>query len=165
MIKKIILLMGIALIMSCSNQNNSNVKNEELVKKYVAAVEQNDTATMESTLADNYVGLGPSVSDSINKSDAIENWKENLETLYEGIQYSKSRILSVNVPDGENKGEWVSSWAELKITYKSDNRVVTVWANTVYKMENDKIVRSYTFYNEADVLEQLGYVFINPNDL
>lgn len=165
MIKKIILLMGIALIMSCSNQNNSNVKNEELVKKYVAAVEQNDTATMESTLADNYVGLGPSVNDSINKSDAIENWKENLETLYESIQYSKSRILSINVPDGENKGEWVSSWAELKITYKSDNRVVTVWANTVYKMENDKIVRSYTFYNEADVLEQLGYVFINPNDL
>jgi len=165
MIKKIILLTVMALVMSCSNQDNSNIKNEELVKKYVAAVEQNDTAAMETLLADNYIGLGPSVNDSIGKFDAIENWKENIDNLYESIRYSKSRILSVNVPDGENKGEWVSNWAELKIMYKKDNKEVTVWTNTVYKMENNKIIKSFTFYNEADVLEQLGYVFINPNDL
>jgi hypothetical protein len=38
-------------------------------------------------------------------------------------------------------------------------------ANTIYQIKDNKIVKSYTFYNEADVLEQLGYVFINPNDL
>ena len=48
----------------------------------------------------------------------------------------------------------------MKINYKEDMGSVTVWANSNYKVEDGKIVKSYTFYNEADVLEQLGYVFI-----
>ena len=53
----------------------------------------------------------------------------------------------------------------IKITYKDDRGAVTIWANTIYQIENEKIVKSFTFYNEADALRQLGYVFINPNDL
>ena len=162
---KFLLLFALTVMMSCSAPSNSSGTNEELIKKYVAAVEQNDTATMETLLADHYVGLGPSVEDSIDKAGAIANWQENISNLYESIEYSKARILSVNVPDGENKGEWVSNWAELKIVYKKDKEMVTVWTNTVYQIENNQIVKSFTFYNEADVLEQLGYVFINPKDL
>jgi hypothetical protein len=33
----------------------------------------------------------------------------------------------------------------------------------VYKIENGKIELSRTFYNEADVLRQLGYQFSMPN--
>ena len=32
-------------------------------------------------------------------------------------------------------------------------------------IENGKIVKSFTFYNEADALEQLGYVFLDLDDL
>ena len=81
-----------------------------------------------------------------------------MENLYESIHYNKSRIISVNVPDGENKGEWVSNWAELTIVYKLGEEVV-ILANTVYQIENDQIVKSYTFYNEADAYRQLGFVF------
>ncbi|MGB5243757.1 MAG: nuclear transport factor 2 family protein [Lutimonas sp.] len=161
----LLLLFTLTVLMSCSAPKDTSGENEALIKKYVAAVEQNDTATMEALLADNYVGLGPSVEDATDKAAAIANWKENIENLYESIKYSKARILSVNVPDGENKGEWVSNWAELKIVYKKDKEMVTVWTNTVYQIENNQIVKSFTFYNEADVLEQLGYVFINPKDL
>ncbi len=164
--KKIVLiLLLITVMISCSTTNKNEDSNAALVKKYVTAVENNDTATMESLLADNYEGYGPSVGDAINKKDALASWVNNIENLYESIHYSKSRIISVNVPDGENKGEWVSNWAELEIVYKKDKKAVIIWANTTYKIENNKIVRSFTFYNEADVLEQLGYVFINPNDL
>lgn len=163
--KNVLLLLVFTLLMSCSTQNKSSAKNEELIKKYVNAVEQNDTATMESLLDDNYEGFGPSVDNSIDKIGAIANWKDNIENLYESIHYNKARIISVNVPNGENKGEWVSNWAELKIIYKKDKKSVTVWANTVYQIENNKIIKSFTFYNEADVLEQLGFVFINPNEL
>ena len=120
---------------------------------------------MESILADNYIGHGPSVNDSIGKTQTLKNWKNNIETLYESIDYNKSRNIAVIVDSGENKGEWVSNWAELKIVYKKDKKEVIIWANTVYKIEQGKIVKSFTFYNEADVLEQLGYVFINPEDL
>lgn len=159
------MLFLVLLILSCSTPEKPALQNEELIKKYVLAVEQNDTATMESLLADHYVGYGPSVNDSVDKAAAIANWKHNVENLYESIHYSKSRVLSVNVPDGENKGEWVSNWAELKIVYKKDKKSVTIWTNNVYQIENDKIIKSYSFYNEADVLEQLGYVFINPGNI
>lgn len=164
--KKIFLpLLVFVLAISCTTQNNSTKENEDLVNSYVKAVQDYDTATMESLLADNYEGFGPSSKDKIDKKGAIKSWKESVENLYESIHYSKSRIIAVNVPNGENKGEWVSNWAELKIVYKKDKKAVTIWANTVYKIENHKISKSFTFYNEADVLEQLGYVFINPNDL
>jgi len=157
--KAALLLAVIAILMSCSTQNNSSVKNEDLIKSYVEAVQQRDVKTMEALLAENYKGFGPSVNDSINKIDAIENWIYNTENLYEGIKYNKSRVISVNVPDGENKGEWVSNWAELTITYKSGKKA-EIWTNTVYQIEKNKIIKSYTFYNEADVYKQLGFVFV-----
>jgi hypothetical protein len=54
--------------------------------------------------------------------------------------------------------------AELNITYKDGRGPVNIWANTTYKIENRKIAKSYTVYNEADVLRQLGYVYVNLND-
>lgn len=158
-----LLLFALTLVISCAQQNNSSAKNEELIKKYVTAVEMNDGATMESLLAENYMGFGPSAKDSINKVDAISNWQYNMENLYESIKYDRSRVLSVKVPDGENKGEWVSNWAELTITYQSGEKA-TILVNTVYEIENGQIVKSYTFYNEADVYKQLGFVFIQPDN-
>jgi len=120
---------------------------------------------MDVYLDENYMGLGPSYGDSIGKSQAIENWKGNIEDLYESIKYNKSRNIAITIATGDNQGDWVSNWGELDIHYKDGKGSVTIWANSIYQIENGKIIKSYTFYNEADALKQLGYVFINPNDL
>jgi hypothetical protein len=98
------------------------------------------------------------------KAAAVESWKKNVEDLYEKIEYTRSQFAGVTIAEGPNKGDWVANWAELNIEYKDGEGKVTVWANSNYKIENGKIVKSITFYNEADILRQLGYVFINPND-
>ncbi len=156
-------LLLLPIIVSC-NSNNSE-KNIALIEKYVQSVEQLDYNTMASLLDDNYFGYGPSYGDSIGKVQAVENWKDNVENLYESIKYKRSRNVGVTITTGDNQGEWVSNWGELHIVYKNGKGEVTIWANTTYQIENGKIVKSYTFYNEADALSQLGYVFINPNDL
>jgi len=163
--KKLLYTIVIAILLASCTNTSQNLANIELIEKYIKAVETEDYETMESLLAENYLGLGPSYGDSIRKPVALGNWKDNITNLYESISYNKSRNISVNVPDGENKGEWVSNWAELNIKYKDGRGEVTTWANTIYKIENEKIIESITFYNEADVLRQLGYVFINQNDL
>ena len=151
-------------VLSCAPADNS--KNDiALINKYVTAVEELNYAEIESLLDDNYLGLGPSHGDSISKSQVLSSLKTNFENLYQSIDYEKSMSIGVSIPDGENKGNWVSNWAELSITYKEDKSQVTILTNSVYKIENGKIVKSYSFYNEADVLDQLGYVFINPDDL
>ena len=153
-------------ILSYSCVHEPSVKNNvELIDRYVQAVEELDYKTMEDLLAEDYIGLGPSYGDSIKKPEAIANLKKNIEDLYESIDYERSRNLAVTVPDGPDQGEWVSNWAELTIVYKGSQKPVKIWANSIYKIDQGKIVKSMTFYNEADVLEQLGYVFINPADL
>ena len=136
-----------------------------IAKQYVKAVEAMDYEAMSNLLSDDYLGYGPSSQDSISKEAALEKWQDNAENLYQKIEYLRSQFAAISIKDGEHKGEWVATWAELKIEYKDGRGPVKIWANSNYKVENGKIVKSLTFYNEADVLRQLGYVFINPNEL
>ena len=162
--KNLIILTVLAISLAACTSNNAKqqAENVELVKSYIAAVENLDFESMGNYLDVNYIGMGPSYGDSIGKIEAVENWKWCVENLYEKIQYNRSRFAAVTIPDGDNKGEWVANWAELTIVYQDDIGEVTVWANTNYLIENGKIKRSLTFYNEADVLRQLGFVMVLP---
>ncbi len=87
----IIAILVLPFLMNCSLE--SNTKGDiTLVEKYIKAVESLDYPTMESLLGDNYQGLGPSFNDSINKVQALENWKYNVENLYEQIEYKKCKM-------------------------------------------------------------------------
>ena len=160
--KKYMFFLFLPLLIACGKDNHE--ANIAVVKQYVEAVEALDYNAMESLLAENYEGYGPSAGDTIDREEAVASWKQNVDALYEKIRYSRSQFAGVTIPDGPNQGEWVANWAELQIEYKS-GETVTIWANTNYKVENGKITRTFTFYNEADVLEQLGYVFIDPDNL
>lgn len=156
----------IFLLISCnSSADKSKTENLALAKKYMIAVESNDVATMEELLADNYIGYGPSDGDSVNKEEAIKNWKYNAENIYSSIKYSRHHNIAVSINEGEEAlpGDWVSNWALLDIKYKDGRGPVHVWVNVVYKIEKGKIALSRTFYNEADVLRQLGYEFAMPS--
>lgn len=159
----VILAVLVTGLFACtSNIVKKKQENVELVKSYVTAVENLDFEAMGNYLDVNYLGMGPSYGDSIGKMDAVENWKWCVENLYEKITYNRSRFAAVTIPDGDNKGEWVANWAELNIDFKNGIGNVTVWTNTNYLIENGKIKRSFTFYNEADVLRQLGFVIVLP---
>lgn len=151
-------------LVTCSSPANKMQSNDDidLVKAYIRSVEAMDTASMGNYLADDYVGMGPSYGDSIRKKEAIENWKSNTTNLYQKVHYNRSRFAHVTIPEGENKGDWVANWAELNVTFKN-GKSVTIWANTNYLVNNGKIVRSLTFYNEADALRQLGYQIVPPD--
>ena len=143
---------------------NNSEENLAIAEKYRHAVETRNVAVMDSLLADNYMGYGPSVSDSVNKAGAVANWKAEVADLYESIQYTRSESLPVHVSAGALEGDWVSNWALLTIKYKDGRGPVQVWVNAVYKIESGKIVRSRTFYNEADVLRQLNFIISPPGN-
>jgi hypothetical protein len=157
---------SIGLFACTSSSDNSKSASLDVVKKYMEAVETNSTVIMDSLLADNYMGFGPSVGDSTNKTEAINNWKYNTANLYESVKYSRFQNIAVTIKEGEGTepGDWVANWAYLTIKYKDGRGPVNAWANSVYKIENGKIVRSRTFYNEADVLRQLGYTIMPPEN-
>lgn len=160
--KQIILLViaGICLAACTSPAEKKEKENLAVAEKYMQAVEAKNVMAMDSLLADNYWGYGPSIGDSINKEGAILNFKYLSENLYESFEYTRHKELAVTVKEGEAIGDWVLNWAYLTIKFKDGSGPVNVWVNIVYRIENGKIVHSRTFYNEADVLRQLGYSMI-----
>jgi ketosteroid isomerase-like protein len=154
----------ISLFSCTAPGNNHEEENLAIANRYMEAVETGNLATMDSLLADNYMGYGPSAADSTNKAAALESWKYNADNLYESIKYTRHQNIAVTVKEGQQAeaGDWVSNWAYLTIKYKDGRGPVNVWVNAVYKIENGKIVRSRTFYNEADVLRQLNYTIEPP---
>lgn len=163
--KKLLLIGLVFVAWSCDTRRDEGAENIEIVRRYITAVESKDYGAMEALLADNYVGIGPSVNDSTTKTLALANWRDESEDLYESIKYEESRLMAVDVPEGDHTGQWVANWALVTVRYRNDGGTVKLLANTMYKLVDNKIEKSYTFYNEADALEQLGYVFIHPNDL
>ena len=161
--KKFIFLLILPILIACGGADNHEA-NITVVKQYVDAVEALDYEAMENLLAENYEGYGPSAGDTIHKVAAVESWKKSVADLYDKIEYSRSQFAGVTIPEGPNQGDWVANWAELQIDYK-DGESAKIWVNTNYQIVNGKIAKTFTFYNEADVLEQLGYVFINPDNL
>jgi hypothetical protein len=163
----ILIISALVALHACSVdslETETETKNMAIAKKYMQAVENKNVALMDSLLSDSYMGYGPSVGDSVNKQEALDLFKRNVETLYESFQYTRHKNLAVTVKEGETKGDWVLNWAYLTIKYKDGRGPVNLWVNAVYRIEGDKIVHSRTFYNEADVLRQLGYSFQPPID-
>ena len=153
------LLIASLLLVACSanEQEKINQENIAVIEKYIQAVQAKDTQTMTDLLADNYIGYGPSVRDSTDKEQAVASWKDVAENLYEKIEYTRAVNIAAKIVDGKNPGNYVSDWAALKITYKDGRGPVFLNINAVYRVENGKITLSRSFYNEADVLRQLGH--------
>ncbi len=156
----ILVIAGICLAACTSPAEKKEKENLAIAEKYMNAVEAKNVMAMDSLLADNYWGYGPSIGDSINKEGAILNFKYLVENLYESFEYTRHQELAVTVKEGAAKGDWVLNWAYLTIKFKDGSGPVNVWVNIVYRIENGKIVHSRTFYNEADVMRQLGYSMV-----
>ena len=150
------------MAVGCNQTADNSAANIAVVHKYLEAVDNNDYQLMESLLADDYLGLGPSMDDSTNKEMALASWKWNVENLYEEVEYDRTQTFSSTITEGPHAGEWAYNWAEVTIRYQDGSGPVSLMMNAVYKIENGKIARSRTFYNEAEVWEQLGYRIFPP---
>jgi hypothetical protein len=161
----VLALISMSLIACTSSADKKAKENIAIAKRYVNAVETMNLEAMDSLLADNYMGYGPSVGDSINKEDALASWTYNIENLYESIKYTNHTESAITIKEGRAKGDWALNWAYLTIKYKDGRGPVNLWVNAVYLIKNGKIVMSRTFYNEADVLRQLGYTIEPPQEV
>ena len=146
------------------NEQGINMAAVDVVQRYVNAVKHKNVDTMSALLADNYVGYGPSFNDSVTKEDAVANWRNLAGNLYDSIEFTRSVFLPAKLTEDPHAGDYVSNWSSVSITYKygSHKGPVNLLMNVVYRVENGKITMSRAFYDEADVMRQLGYQFIAP---
>jgi ketosteroid isomerase-like protein len=154
----------VLFLVSCSTADQGvNTGNIAVIERYAQAVQSKNVDSMAALLADDYIGYGPSFTDSINRADAIANWRNLVANLYDSIQYTRSINMAAKVTEGPHPGDYVSSWSSVRITYKNGQGPVNLFVNVVYRVENGKITMSRTFYDEADAMRQLGYQFVPPS--
>ncbi|WP_167606464.1 nuclear transport factor 2 family protein [Maribellus sediminis] len=148
------------MIISCTNQKQSIRENLEIVEKFQKAFVDHDIETIKSLLADDYVGYGPSIGDSIRKDDALLIWDQNLEYMYDKVEMNVAEniaISNVNVKDG---GQWISSWGTLTLKFQNYGNEAVILANQIFLIKDGKIKKTIIFYNEADALRQAGYHYV-----
>src|SRR4051812_7179794 len=114
----LIFLCLILFLESCSNSSDKGVNTDNIavIERYAQAVENKNVDSMSALLADDYIGYGPSITDSINKADAIANWKNLVANLYNTIEFTRTVHLAAKVTEGPRPGDYVSSWSSMRIT-------------------------------------------------
>ena len=145
-----------------------SIKSDEnlaLVNKFFAAIENQDTVAMSSLMADNYKGYGPSIGDSAGKHEYLENWKYNFDHYFASIKYNRYQNIAATIANNNDAepGDWVSNWTNVSVKYRDGKGPVSIWVNSVFKIENGKILKCRVFYNEADWFRQLGYHLVHPS--
>src|SRR4051794_27728468 len=114
--KQVLSILAISIcLFSCVDAKKKEKENLAIAEKYMEAVETKNLGTMDSLLAEKYIGYGPSVGDSTDKGDALKTWKYNADNLYESFKYTRHKELAVSVTEGEAIGDWVLNWAYLTI--------------------------------------------------
>lgn len=158
--KAIYIPLLVLLFASCAMQDQSFQEDLKIVEKYQQALKDHDFETMKSILADDYVGYGPSVSDTTNKDDALLIWERNMEYLFEKLEFNIAENIAITSNKGSDAGQWVSSWGKLVVKFQKTGKESQIWSNQIFLVKDGKIQKSYLFYNEADALRQAGYHYV-----
>lgn len=150
----------VLFLSACNNSQNAAEENIRIVEKYQEALKNHDVEGLKALLAEDYVGYGPSIGDSMKRDDAISNWDYNMQHLFKKLEFKRAENIALTNYQGKEKGLWVSSWGKLHVQLKDRGNEATIWANNIYLIDDGKIKKSIIFFNEADALRQAGYHYI-----
>ena len=136
---------------------------QELVQKYVKALQAGDVATMNAQLADNAMiyGLGGGL-DSLNVLQHSEYYKNSTDTYNHVI--SQDLYLPVKVTNNWNEGEWVLTWGTNTVTTKKTGKSIPIPYHTVNLVQDGKIIMVRYFYDMLNIMESQGYTITPPSE-
>jgi hypothetical protein len=131
-----------------------------------------DTAGMSALMANNYIGFGLGVKDSVDKAKTLKGVQEHWEVYkYGGKRYTSLQTLTQTTTTdggrGRGKGDWVFEWGDLSTDYPSTpdygNKAITATFayHAAFRVENGKIVTRTQYFNHEDIMKQLGYKMIS----
>lgn len=139
-------------------ENPTYEEDIKVVTDYVNAITNNNMAVVESLLADDYVGSGPSNGDTQTKAELIESWKEahkvrtNENNEY---VYNTFRVL-----EGDLKGDWVSVWGTY--TFTENGKDISLPYQFTAHVKDKKIQKSVIYYDNLAVIKAMGYEITPP---
>ena len=131
--------------------------NMALAKEYMAATLAADGDKMSSLVNDGFMGYGPSATDSTNIAGAIATW-EATKNARSDQSMGLAAMTALTVNEGNLKGDWVHAWGVYTAVDKETQQSYRVpWHSAIF-IENNKISKSWGFYDRLAPSLQFGQV-------
>ncbi len=132
-----------------------------IVKKYVAALQKGDVATMNAQLSKDAMtyGVGGGL-DSLTVKQHKEYFKESTSEYNHSI--SRDMYLPVKVTDNWNEGEWVLVWGTNTVTNKKSGVIIPIPFHIAILVANGKISQMYYFYDMLNIISKEGWTITPP---
>lgn len=158
----------IVFLLSCKQQVNYNktVAQEKIITKNIDAFtnlffNEKDSSQLNNILADDYVRF----MNGIEVASNIEEFKASMKVIFRGFPDLKIVNQFIIIKDNHAFTHWdltgvnTGTYGENPPTGK---KVKISGISHQYFNEDGKMYREDIYYNELNLLQQLGYTFIQP---
>lgn len=128
------------------------------VGDYVNSLVAGDLKKAKSLLAKTFMSYGPSSTDSSTVSQEMADWEQNYK-----VQLDRKVAFvtqTFKVLSGAQKGSWVSLWGNY--TFKMGDKDLTLPFQNTLSVANGKITKSFIYYDNFAIYQQLGYTLTPP---
>jgi len=150
------------LLLGCERAQTGAEK--ELVEAYFEAAFAKDYQVLDELLRDDFIFIGPKVSDTLSKDALIESWRST---------HARNDILQMRNPKvyDVSEQEVLGRDQSLIVHYydaRFHNSDLDLWiefpVHVTFLITRDKIQQAQIIMNQSDVQMQLGYTIIPPHN-
>lgn len=168
----LILLFSVSIFAQAQENNKSGVtidhpnanKTMGIVNDYINLSVSGEIDKAVGLLAEDFMGYGPGISDSLDVSGETKFWKDNYK-----LQSDRSVeliSLPVNIsqtesPFGDLSGDWVQVWAVYSFTQNEIQ--LNLPFQLAAKIVDGEIASTRIYYDRLDLLQELGYKITSPS--
>ena len=164
----VLILVGSTLALACGQTSDPVIINKNaaediaLVRGYQDAIFSGDFDRAADYLHDSLLVSGPQYAIQKNKIEELEAWQFISENQ-ENIELVNPVFASIEViPEIPTRGVWVFTWGDYKADDLKYGGEVTFPYHIAYRIVSGKIDYMGVYYNELDLLGQLGFQFLPP---
>lgn len=168
----LILLFSVSFYAPAQENNKSGVTidhpnaNETIgiVNDYINLSVSGEIDKAVGLLAEDFMGYGPGISDSLDVSGEAKFWKDNY--TMQSDRSVELIVLPVNItqtesPFGDLSGDWVQVWAVYSFT--QNELELTLPFQLAAKIVDGEIASTRIYYDRLALMQKLGYEITPPS--
>ncbi len=138
-----------------AEQDELAKQNIELVKKMMAAFENEDIETLMDIYSPDAISEGPMLKHEF-PYDSIMAGNAEWFASSDSIKWDVNHIMATKVEEGDLAGDWVLLWAHVSWYDLESGKTLEVRYHSPLQIEDGKIVFEVGYWNQWDVFSQLG---------
>ncbi|MCW5518155.1 nuclear transport factor 2 family protein [Muriicola sp. Z0-33] len=154
-------------LMACSTsdpsgQSTKDSSRKTIVESYFEAAFAQDYSTLEDLLSEDFLFLGPKISDTLDKQALIKSWKSTHQRN-DTLLMRKPKVYDVSAQEGLSRdSSLVLHYYDARFHNSDLNLWVEFPVHVKFILFKDKIHQAQIIINQSDIQSQLGYTITPP---